>query len=133
MRAREFDRYARGTKSGFEKADAQAGERKLIKSPKPLIAASVFALLAACSGIAPEPSPDRLRLAGTTDGASPVELVKAAKAQELPVPCYAFQRDVFGGWYATEPLSMNTRIGLLDVQRGRVGNPVEEVLNARCR
>jgi hypothetical protein len=57
----------------------------MVKSLEPLIGACAFVLLAACSNIAPEPSPDRLRLAGTTNGGSPVKLVKSANAQELPV------------------------------------------------
>ena len=105
----------------------------MVKSLEPLIGACAFVLLAACSNIAPEPSPDRLRLAGTTNGGSPVKLVKSANAQELPVPCYVFRRDFLGAWYATQPLSIQTRNGLIDIHPGRVSVPVEEVLNARCQ
>jgi hypothetical protein len=107
----------------------------LIKSSEPVAAACAFVLLAGCSSIVPQPSPDHLRLAdySPTNGASPVELVTSAKAQDLPVPCYAFQRDFFGAWYATEPLSMNTRNGLVDIHPGRVSVPIAEVLNARCQ
>ena len=105
----------------------------MVKSLEPLVAACAFVLLAACTSIAPQPSPDHLPAAGTPNRASPVELVKSAKAQELAVPCYTFYRDSFGGWGATQPLSINTRDGLVDIHPGRVSVSVAEVLNARCQ
>jgi len=62
-----------------------------------------------------------------------VELVTSANAQEMAVPCYAFYRNFLGQWIATQPASIYTRMGLLDIQPGQVGNPVAEVLNANCR
>ena len=60
--------------------------------------------------------------------------VNPAKAQGLPVPCYAFQQDVLGNWVATEPLSMDTPVGLVDITPGHgVSVPVANILNARCR
>ena len=91
------------------------GAEGLPKFPEPLVATCVcaFMLLAACCTI--------------------VELVKSANAQEIPVPCYAFYRNFLGQWIATQPASIYTRMGLLDIQPGQVGNPVAEVLNANCR
>ena len=55
-------------------------------------------------------------------------------AQELPVPCYAFEQDVLGTWRATAPLSMNTPHGLIDIMAGHpVSVPVANILNMRCR
>lgn len=60
-------------------------------------------------------------------------VVARAQAQELPVPCNAFQQDALGNWIATEPLSMNTRVGMIDIMPGhRVSVPVANILNARC-
>jgi hypothetical protein len=60
--------------------------------------------------------------------------VNPAKAQALPVPCYAFQQDPLGNWSATEPLSMDTPVGMVDIAPGhRVSIPVAKILNARCR
>ena len=57
----------------------------------------------------------------------------AAKAQQLPVPCYAFDQDVFGNWIATEQLSMETPIGMLEIMPGHpVSVVVANILNARC-
>jgi hypothetical protein len=59
--------------------------------------------------------------------------VAPGKAQELPVPCYAFQQDALGNWIATEALSMNTPVGTVDITPGhRVSVPVANILNARC-
>ena len=79
----------------------------------PLVAACGFMLLAACSTI--------------------IEFAKSANAQELPVPCNAFYRDFLGQWIAAQPVEIPTRIGILHVRPGQVGNPVAEVLNAYCR
>jgi len=60
-------------------------------------------------------------------------LAPAAKAQELPVPCYAFDQDMFGNWIATEQLSMETPIGMLEIMPGHpVSVVVANILNARC-
>ena len=85
----------------------------MVESPKPLLAACAFMLLATCSTI--------------------VEFVKTANAQELPVPCNAFYLNFLGEWIATQPVSIPTRIGILHVRPGNVGAPVAEVLNAYCR
>jgi hypothetical protein len=59
--------------------------------------------------------------------------VAPVKTQELPVPCYAFQQDALGNWIATEPLSLNTPVGMIDITPGhRVSVPVANILNARC-
>ena len=61
-------------------------------------------------------------------------VVNPATAQALPVPCYAFQQDVLGNWVATEPLSKDTPVGLVDITPGHgVSVPVANILNARCR
>ena len=83
----------------------------MVKSP--LVAACALMLLAACPTI--------------------VEVVKSASAQELPVPCYAFYRNFLGQWIATQQVTIPTRMGILNVLPGQVGNPVAEVLNAYCR
>lgn len=65
--------------------------------------------------------------------ALPAGLAPAAKAQELNVPCYAFNQDVFGNWIATEQLSMDTPIGMLEIMPGHpVSVLVANILNARC-
>jgi hypothetical protein len=65
--------------------------------------------------------------------ALPVGLAPAAKAQELPVPCYAFDQDMLGNWIATEELSMYTPLGLLEIMPGHpVSVVVANILNARC-
>jgi len=85
----------------------------IVKSPKPVLAACAFMLLAASSTI--------------------IELAKSANAQELPVRCYAFYRNFLGEWINIEAVSVPTRIGILHVRPGHVGAPVAEVLNAYCR
>ena len=65
--------------------------------------------------------------------ALPAGLAPAAKAQELPVPCYAFDQDMFGNWIATEQLSMETPLGMLEIMPGHpVSVVVASILNARC-
>jgi len=60
-------------------------------------------------------------------------LLVAASAQPVPVPCYAFQQDALGNWIATEPVTMDTRSGTIDIMPGhRVSVPVANLLNARC-
>ena len=83
----------------------------MVKSTALLVEACAFMLLAACS----------------------LMIVKSANAQELRVPCNAFYRDFLGQWIAAEAVSIPTRIGILHVRPGQVGNPVAEVLNAYCR
>jgi len=57
----------------------------------------------------------------------------AANAQELRVPCEAFQRDVLGNWSATEQVSMDSPIGIVDIMPGHpVSVPMANVLNSRC-
>ena len=57
----------------------------------------------------------------------------AAKAQELRVPCEAFQRDVLGNWRAIEQVSMDSPIGIVDIMPGHpVSVPMANVLNTRC-
>ena len=65
--------------------------------------------------------------------ALPAGLAPAAKAQELPVPCFAFEQDELGNWIATEQLSMETPIGMLEIMPGHpVSVTVADILNARC-
>ena len=106
----ELDHYA--FKRALKEADKfEPSETPHFKFPKPLVAS--FMLLAVCSTIG--------------------EPVKSANAQELTVPCYAFYRNFLGQWIATQRVPMYTRIGLMEVQPGQVGNPVAEVLHAQCR
>ena len=54
-------------------------------------------------------------------------------AQELPVPCYAFEQDVLGNWIATESVTMDMRNGTIDIMPAHaVSVPVANILNARC-
>jgi len=56
-----------------------------------------------------------------------------AAAQVAP-PCAAFQRDAMGAWNATEPLTVDTDIGLLDVLLGHpISMRLARILDARCR
>jgi len=60
-------------------------------------------------------------------------LVSPAAAQ-LTVPCAAFHRDAIGAWNATEPLTVNTQIGLVDVMPGHPVNlRVARIVDARCQ
>jgi len=60
-------------------------------------------------------------------------LVSPAAAQ-LAAPCAAFERDAIGAWNATEPLTIDTDIGLLDVLPGHpVSMRLARILDARCR
>ena len=60
-------------------------------------------------------------------------LVSPAAAQ-LAAPCAAFERDAIGAWNATEPLTIDTDIGLLDVMPGHpVSLRLARILDARCR
>ena len=60
-------------------------------------------------------------------------LVSPAAAQ-LATPCAAFQRDAIGAWNATEPLTIDSDIGLLDVMPGHpVSLRLARILDARCR
>ena len=52
-------------------------------------------------------------------------------SQELPVPCYAFQQDALGNWLATEPLSINTPLGLVDIMPGHRDESLQPQL-ANC-
>ena len=81
----------------------------MVKLPEPLFIACALALALSVGAVAP------------------------AMSQELPVPCYAFQQDALGNWLATEPLSINTPLGLVDIMPGhRVSVPVANILNVRC-
>lgn len=56
-----------------------------------------------------------------------------ARAQEGPVPCYAFEQDGLGHWIATTPLSMNSPLGMIDIMPGhRVSVAAARMLDARC-
>jgi len=60
-------------------------------------------------------------------------LVSPAAAQ-LAAPCAAFERDAIGAWNATEPLTIDSDIGLLDVMPGHpVSMRLARILDARCR
>lgn len=60
-------------------------------------------------------------------------LVSPAAAQ-LASPCAAFERDRLGAWNATEPLTVETDIGLLDVLPGHaISMRLARILDARCR
>ena len=60
-------------------------------------------------------------------------LISPAAAQ-LAAPCAAFQRDAIGAWNATEPLTVDTDIGLLDVMPGHpVSLRLARILDAQCR
>jgi hypothetical protein len=62
-----------------------------------------------------------------------VGLVSPAAAQ-LATPCAAFQRDAIGAWNATEPVTVDSDIGLLDVMPGHpVSMRLARILDARCR
>jgi hypothetical protein len=77
--------------------------------------------------------PEPLFIACALAFALSVGAVAPAMSQELPVPCYAFQQDALGNWLATEPLSINTPLGMVDIMPGhRVSVPVANILNARC-
>ena len=60
-------------------------------------------------------------------------LVFPAMAQ-LDPPCNAFVRDDSGAWYATDQVTVGTRIGLVDVMPGHaVGADVADVLDTVCQ
>jgi hypothetical protein len=60
-------------------------------------------------------------------------LVSPAAAQ-LAAPCAAFQRDAIGAWNATEPLTIDSDIGLLDVMPGHpISMRLARILDAQCR
>jgi hypothetical protein len=62
-----------------------------------------------------------------------VGLVSPAAAQ-LATPCAAFQRDAIGAWNATEPVTVDSDIGLLDVMPGHpVSLRLARILDAQCR
>ena len=55
-------------------------------------------------------------------------------AAQLATPCAAFQRDAIGAWNATEPLTVETDIGLLDVLPGHpISLRLARLLDVRCR
>jgi hypothetical protein len=55
-------------------------------------------------------------------------------AAQVASPCAAFQRDAIGAWNATEPLTVDTDIGLLDVLPGHpISMRLARILDARCR
>jgi hypothetical protein len=93
----------------------------MIKLLEPL-AACALVLFAACN---PSRGPPPTETVGL--------VISSAMAQELPVACSAFRRDTLGVWFATEALSMNTQIGLIDISPGRVNIHVAEILDANCR
>jgi hypothetical protein len=52
----------------------------------------------------------------------------------LATPCAAFERDAIGAWNATEPLTIDSDIGLLDVMPGHpVSLRLARILDAQCR
>ncbi len=59
-------------------------------------------------------------------------LVFPAMAQ-LDVPCDAFERDADGAWNATQQVTVDTAIGLIDVMPGPVSLEVANVLDAGCQ
>ena len=60
-------------------------------------------------------------------------LIFPAMAQ-LDVPCNAFETDDSGDWYATQQVTVDTAIGLIDVTPGHlVGVDVARVLDAVCQ
>ncbi len=62
-----------------------------------------------------------------------VGLVFAALAQ-LEVPCAAFERDADGAWNATQQVTVDTAIGLVDVMPGHpVSVEVANILDAACQ
>ncbi len=61
-----------------------------------------------------------------------VVLVFPAMAQ-LDLPCDAFERDEDGTWYATQQVTVDTAIGLIDVMPGPVSLEVANVLDAGCQ
>jgi len=55
-------------------------------------------------------------------------------AAQLAGPCAAFERDAIGAWNATEPLTIDSDIGLLDVMPGHpVSLRLARILDAQCR
>ena len=60
-------------------------------------------------------------------------LVLPAMAQ-LDLPCDAFEQDDNGSWYATQQVTVGTRIGLIEVMPGHpVSAEVASVLDAVCQ
>jgi hypothetical protein len=44
-----------------------------------------------------------------------------------------FQRDILGNWTATEQVSMQTPVGIVNIMPGHpVSVPVAKILNTRC-
>ena len=52
---------------------------------------------------------------------------------QLDLPCEAFARDDDGTWYATQQVTVDTAIGLVDVMPGPVSLEVATVLDAVCQ
>jgi hypothetical protein len=53
---------------------------------------------------------------------------------QLDLPCDSFERDDNGVWYATQPVTVGTAIGLIEVMPGHpVSVEVENVLDAVCQ
>ncbi len=52
---------------------------------------------------------------------------------QLDLPCAAFARDEDGTWYATQQVTVDTAIGLVDVMPGPVSLEVANVLDAVCQ
>jgi hypothetical protein len=60
--------------------------------------------------------------------------LESPAAAQLATPCAAFQRDAIGAWNATEPVTVDSDIGLLDVMPGHpVSMRLARILDARCR
>ncbi|HEY4473312.1 MAG TPA: hypothetical protein VGN21_19220 [Stellaceae bacterium] len=55
-------------------------------------------------------------------------------AAQLASPCAAFQRDRLGAWNATEPVTVDSDIGFIDITPGHaVTLRLARILDARCR
>jgi hypothetical protein len=52
---------------------------------------------------------------------------------QLDLPCGAFARADDGTWYATQQVTVDTAIGLVEVLPGPVSLEVADVLNAVCQ
>ena len=52
---------------------------------------------------------------------------------QLDVPCAAFERDDSGTWYATQQVTVDTAIGLVEFIPGPVSLEVANVLDAVCQ
>jgi hypothetical protein len=54
-------------------------------------------------------------------------------AAQLAFRCDVFQRDALGAWNATEPVTVDTHMGLVDIMPGHhVSTTVARILDREC-